>query len=98
MALKIFWSKKAIIRFDKILAYLENEFGEIATSVFVIKVYDMLSFISLFPEIGSMENAKFNIRGLVITKQITLFYQIREKQIILLNFYDNRQNPKVYRF
>jgi hypothetical protein len=51
-----------------------------------------------FPEIGSLENKEYGIRGFVIVKQITIFYQIRDNTIILLNFYDNRQQPKKERF
>ena len=54
--------------------------------------------ISEFPEIGSLENTDLNIRGFVIVKQITIFYQVRNEMIIILNFYDNRQRPKSKRF
>jgi len=41
-----------------------------------------------------MEHPEREIRGFVIVKQLTLFYKIKQDKIILLNFYDNRQNPK----
>ena len=66
MALTIKWSRKSEKKFDLILDYLTDEFGE--------------------------------IRGFVIVKQITLFYQVRNNTIILLNFYDNRQKPKKSKF
>jgi len=47
----------------------------------------------VFPEMGTMEHAALNIRAFVIVRQITLFYQVRENEIVLLNFYDNRQDP-----
>ncbi len=98
MALDIFWSKKAEKRFDSIISYLEVEWGTNTTKLFVKKVYDFLDLLSEFPEIGTIENKELNIRGFVIVKQLTLFYQIREDRIILLNFYDNRQRPKKQRF
>lgn len=98
MALAVFWSKQADKKFDLILNYLENEFGIPATSDFVKKVYDILAIIAEFPEIGSLEYQDLNIRGLLIIKQISLFYQIRKDKIILLNFYDNRQKPKLKKF
>jgi plasmid stabilization system protein ParE len=94
MALEIYWSKRADKRFDEILKYLKLKWGEKTVKSFVKKVYDFLDILSEFPEIGTMENQGLNIRGFVIFKQITLFYQIRDTQIILLNFYDNRQEPK----
>ena len=83
MALEIKWSKKADRSFDSIIAYLNGEFGKTTTSNFVRKV-----------QLGTEENKDLNIRGFVIIKQVTIFYKIRNQNIILLNFYDNRQRPK----
>ena len=94
MALEIFWSKRADNKFDDILDYLNSEWGERVTSAFVKKVYDFLDILVEFPEIGTLENAERNIRGFVIVKQITVFYRLSGDNIILLNFFDNRQNPK----
>jgi plasmid stabilization system protein ParE len=94
MALEIFWSKRADNKFDKILDYLNAEWGERVTSAFVKKVYDFLDILVEFPEIGTLENTKRNIRGFVIVRQITIFYKLSGNNIILLNFFDNRQNPK----
>jgi plasmid stabilization system protein ParE len=98
MALEILWSKRADKRFDNIIEYLEDEWGEHTTSLFVKKVYDFLDILCEFPEIGTIENKELNIRGFVIVKQLTIFYQIRKDKIIILNFYDNRQNPKAIRY
>ena len=94
MALEIYWSRQADKKFDNILEYLELEWGEYNVSIFVKKVYDFLDTLKELPEIGTIENKDLNIRGFVIIKQLTLFYQIRDEKIILLNFYDNRQKPR----
>ena len=94
MALTIYWSKSADKKFDKIITYLEEEWGETVTTAFVKKVYDFLDILVEFPEIGSLEHTERNIRGFVIVRQLTLFYKIQGDSIILLNFFDNRQNPK----
>jgi plasmid stabilization system protein ParE len=98
MALEIYWSKRAAKRFDSILDYLEDEWGRNSVSLFVKKVYDFLDILSTYPEIGTIENKELNIRGFVIVRQLTIFYQIREDKIVLLNFYDNRQRPKSKRY
>ena len=94
MALTIFWSKKADKNFDKIIRFIDEEWGESVTRVFVRKVYDFLDILQEFPEIGTIENRESNIRGFVIVKQLTLFYKINQNKIILLNFFDNRMNPE----
>ena len=57
-----------------------------------------MTILAEFPEIGSLENKEYGIRCFVIVKQITLFYQVRDNTIILLNFYENRQQPKKTKF
>jgi plasmid stabilization system protein ParE len=98
MALEVFWSKRADKKFDKIIGYIEEEWGKHRDSLFVKKVYDFLDILAEFPEIGTIEKNELNIRGFVIVAQLTIFYQIREDKLIILNFYDNRQNPKQKRF
>ncbi len=98
MALEIYWSKRAVKKFDHIQGYLFKEWGESVAKAFTKKVYDFLDILSEFPEIGSIENKEKEIRGFTIVKQVSLFYRIKENRIILLTFFDNRQNPKKKRF
>lgn len=94
MAVTLKWSKEADKKFDKIIEYLEKEWGENVVRAFVKKTYDFLYLLCEFPEIGSVECAERQIRGFVLTKQVTVFYKLKSDCIILLSFYDNRQNPK----
>ena len=98
MALTIYWSKKADEKFDQVIKYLVDEWGENVTRAFVRKVYDFLDILSEFPEIGTVENIERKIRGFVIVKQLTVFYKIQKEKIVLLDFFDNRQNPKRKKF
>jgi plasmid stabilization system protein ParE len=93
MALKIYWSKKADKKFDKILEYLLEEWGERVMRLFIKKVFDLLDILSESPEIGSVENKEKGIRGFTVIKQINLFYKVGKDKIILLDFFDNRQHP-----
>jgi plasmid stabilization system protein ParE len=93
MALKLRWSKYADQSFDRILNYLEAEWGENVTRAFVRRTYEFLDLLAEFPEIGPMENSERQIRGFVLIKQVTVFYIRKADSIILLNFYDNRQKP-----
>ena len=94
MALEIFWSKKADRSFNKRINYLLDEWGDDVAESFIRRTYDLLDVLAEFPNIGSLENHKLEIRGFTITKQINVFYTIRNNTIVLLNFYDNRQNPQ----
>ncbi len=98
MALKIYWTKRADKKFDQILDYLLEEWGESVAKAFTRKVYDFLDILSEFPEIGTIENKEKGIRGFTIIRQVNLFYRISGDKVILLNFFDNRQHPRKKRF
>ncbi|HSY61443.1 MAG TPA: type II toxin-antitoxin system RelE/ParE family toxin [Cytophaga sp.] len=94
MALKVFWTKRALVNFDKILKYLEEDFGEIPTKTFAIKVHNFLDNLKDFPELGTLQHTDKEIRGFVIVKQVTIFYKVYDHHIRILNLFDNRQDPK----
>ena len=98
MALEVYWAKRADRKFDQIINFLIKEWGENVARAFVKKVYDFLDILSEFPEIGTIENTEKGIRGFTVVKQVDLFYRIKGNKIILLTFFDNRQNPKKKRF
>ena len=98
MALKIYWTKRADKKFDKILNKLQEEWGESVAKAFTRKVYDFLDILSEFPEIGTIENKEKGIRGFTIIRQVNLFYRISGEKVILLNFFNNRQHPRKKRF
>ncbi len=94
MALELVWSKRASLKFDQINTYLIEEWGEQSAKQFIGKVFTFLEILSEFPEIGSIENKEKSIRGFTVVKQVNVFYRIKNDKIILLVFFDNRQNPK----
>ena len=94
MAKKIVWTKRANDKFNKIIDFLEQEWGPNGTQNFVRKTYDILDLISDQPDLGTMENKERKIRGFLLTKHNRLFYRVTDKEIILLNFFDTRSRPK----
>jgi len=94
MALAYFWTKRADKKFDQIIAYLQEEWGDNVAAAFVKRVYEFIGILVEFPEIGKVEHQEKDIRGFVIVKQITMFYKITPKGIIILNLFDNRQGRK----
>ncbi len=98
MAKKIIWTKRANHKFNKIIDYLELEWGPIVVRNFVIKTYDIIDLISHQPELGTLENKEKMIRGLLLTKHNRLFYRVTDKEIILLNFFETRSGTRQKRF
>jgi plasmid stabilization system protein ParE len=98
MARKIIWTKRANKRLNQIINYLEGEFGETITKNFVSNTYQILDLISQNPNLGTMENLDKSIRGFLLTKHNRVFYRVTEREIIILNFFDTRSNPKNPRY
>ena len=94
MALEILWTTRADIKLDHLIMYLEEEWGESVVKAFMRKLYDFLEILSEFPEIGSIQYPEKKIRGFSITNQVSIFYKIEGDQIILLDLFDNRSDPK----
>jgi len=92
MAIEIVWTKRASNKFNKICDYLFAEFGSNVTKAFMRKTFDFLDALEFFPEIGALQNKQKEIRGFVIVKHITVFYRIKNDEIILLDFFDTRQD------
>jgi len=93
MVKTIIWNRRASNSFNSIIKYLQEEWGDRVTRNFVVRIYEIIDLLAVNPEMGSIEHFEKQIRGFVITKHNTLFYRIENERLILLNFFDNRQNP-----
>jgi plasmid stabilization system protein ParE len=94
MALEIKWSKQADNSFDQIINYLYAEWGDRVVQAFVRKTYDFFDILAEFPEIGSLQIQDKGIRGFSLIKQVIVFYKVKENSIVILDFFDTRQNPE----
>jgi plasmid stabilization system protein ParE len=95
MGLKVRWTPEAEKTFDAIIEYLENCWTEREIVNFVTKANLLILKIAKHPKMFRSSSKK-NIRVGFITKQTSLFYQIidAENVILILSFWDNRQDPK----
>jgi plasmid stabilization system protein ParE len=68
MAKKIVWTRRAINNFDKIIEYLESEWGKTVTQNFVQRVYSIIDLLSNQPGLGTLENPEKKIRGILLSR------------------------------
>jgi len=94
MALKIVFNKRADIKLDSTLEYLRSEWSIRAANEFLEHLYETIDTLSMFPEIGTIVDSVRGIRGFLITKQIKIYYRIKENRLVVLNLIDTRQKPK----
>ncbi len=56
MARQIIWTKRANNKFNKIIEYLEQEWGPGVTQKFVLKTYDIIELIADQSDLGTIES------------------------------------------
>ena len=91
----IIWSDLAIEDVSENIYYLEKEWTEKEVIRFNIKIDEVLEKLSNENVIFKPTDFK-NVFQIVILKQITLFYEIKGNDIILLRFWNTYQNPKKF--
>jgi plasmid stabilization system protein ParE len=92
--MRIVWTKRARGRFSEILDYIKLKFGDTARQSFVTRTKDFTRLLYEFPEIGTLEIPEKKLRGFQLTRQTRVFYRIKNDHIILLTFFDSRQDRK----
>lgn len=86
-------SKRAEESFRSIKNFLIDKWGESVAEAFEQRVINFLDLLEEFPEIGTLEFPEKKLYGFQLTKQTRVFYRIKENRVIIIVFFDVRQNP-----
>jgi plasmid stabilization system protein ParE len=93
MATLIRWTPKATAWLDTQLSYWEENDMFSTIERFVQDLDKKLNRLSEQPETGRATSEYKKIRFIVIDKRYHLFYRVNLDSIVLLTFFDTRQNP-----
>lgn len=98
--MKIVWSNQARKDYFTVLDYLYENWGINEVKTFVKKTEDILKVIKKYPQTFIESSKKRNVCKGFVTKHNSVFYKVNDnkKEIILLTFWDNRQNPKKLKY
>jgi len=88
----VLWTDEAKETFEIIVNMLEIKWGNLSASNFITTTQSKINLIISHPYLYK-ESISANVRQAVITKQTSMFYEIRGNHIIILFFMDNRQEP-----
>ncbi|OAQ38580.1 hypothetical protein A5893_14280 [Pedobacter psychrophilus] len=92
MKLEVRWTPNAEQTFDVIYQFVLEQWGfEIAENL-KLKILKTLDQISEQPFLFQESSLK-DVRKAVISKYTSLFYEVLENHILLVFFWDNRQQP-----
>ncbi|MBX2955400.1 MAG: type II toxin-antitoxin system RelE/ParE family toxin [Cyclobacteriaceae bacterium] len=90
--MQVFVTPRAERNFGSIVDYIRRKWGEKTAKEFVQKADEIFKLLKAYPLMGQVENN--DIRGFQLTQQTRILYRIRDNKIIILSFFDGRQDPK----
>jgi plasmid stabilization system protein ParE len=91
--LKIRWTDEATKNLESIILFLESNWTSKELKRFFRMLEKQLHLLTKFPEAYSVTIQKKGIRKCVFTKNVTIYYTVREEQLVLLSLFDTRQLP-----
>jgi len=93
MSYKIIASSIANTSYLNNIEYLENCWTEKEIIQFIKKTDAVISILKEAPETFKTWHLDSKIHHIEIVKQISLYYEIKSKEVHLLVFFNNHQNP-----
>ncbi len=89
---KIIWSDDAVTDYHQTIDYLLLNWSENAALTFIEEVEAILDIVKTQPELYPV-SAYPEVRRAVVRKQVTLYYTINKKEVLLVRFWNTYQNP-----
>ena len=91
--MRVVYTPKAKETLQLVYEFLIENWGEKSAENFLNKSDELINKIAHQPLMFKATVIDFSVRIATITKQISLFYEVKDDIIVLLFFYDNRQDP-----
>jgi plasmid stabilization system protein ParE len=90
--MQVFVTPQAERNFDSIIDDINEKWGEKTARQFIKKADEIFKLLKSYPSMGQIE--KDDIRGFQLSPQTRILYRVRDEKIIILAFFDVRQDPK----
>jgi len=91
---RIEWAIEAISNLDSIIDYLSNKWTQKEIKKFYKLLDKTLALVSKNPDIFSNSELKSNVKRCVLSKQTTIYFEVKNDSAVILTLFDNRKNPK----
>lgn len=91
--MKIKWTKRANNSYKKILAYTIDSFGHTVANSSVQRTLNVLDIIVNNPHAYKVHDGHKHCRQAVLVKSISLYYTIKEDQVVIIAIWQSSLNP-----
>jgi len=92
MDCKLIWTEEAISNLENILDYLTKEWTQREVNNFKKKIGRQLDLILMNPFMFPKSDYNPRLRKAVLSRQTTIFYEIRKNDIYLVYIFTNKMN------
>ena len=89
MDYKIFWTEEAIRNLDEIIDYLQFRWTQREVNNFKSKLFKQIDLIHKNPYLFPISTFQPRLRKAVLSKQTTIFYEVKDKIIYLVYIFVN---------
>lgn len=91
---KLIWSNEALSNLKNIIDYLEDRWTTKEIQKFSRLLDKKLQLIERNPLLFQASPNSNELRRCILSKQTTIYYKIKNRQIYIVTLFDNRQDPK----
>jgi len=91
----VYASPLATATYQQNIDFLEEHWTKKEVINFIKKVADVIDILKISPQTFQKWSKDTTIYKIEIVKQITLYYQIKSKNVELLLFFNNLQDPNL---
>ena len=92
MDYKIFWTDESLNNLEGILSYLATEWTEREVAIFKKMLSRQLDLIRKNPRLFPISNMQPRLRKAVLSRQTTIFYEIKGFEIHIAYLFNNRMD------
>jgi plasmid stabilization system protein ParE len=94
MVYQLIFKKRFLNKVERLLNYIEKDFGLLVAQKFAKQLDKKLLTLQKQPLIGKPSLHIPNVRSIHVGKHNRLYYRSYSDNIVILNMYDTRINPK----
>ena len=94
MDYKIFWTEEAIQNLEEIIDYLTSNWTQKEVDNFKLKLSKQIDLIKKNPRIFPVSTYQPRLRKAVLSKQTSIYYEVKENLIYLVYIFVNYKDPK----
>ncbi|MFN3942774.1 MAG: type II toxin-antitoxin system RelE/ParE family toxin [Flavobacterium sp.] len=87
------FSQRSLEEMESISDYILNKWSQKSKDKFLSLLFENLKRISENPYLFSASTNKKNLFKCVVSKHTSIFYLIKEDDVLIVSVFDNRQNP-----